>query len=159
MLRYYLARNDTNLDRLHLESAGEELLGGYRVVVAGEWVRGFQADTVLEYVNDSARVLGVPPGDPMWVVSVAWWQPSLASRLSVVGDPDVREFGRISVIKTPHTAIGFQPFIPQVEVVQAVPAAMFVQKCEPEVIQDGISSPAFGLKNDEDPSQGAPFRK
>ena len=41
----------------------------------------------------------MPPGDPLWVVSVARNEPSLASQLSVGEDRDVREFGIISVIR------------------------------------------------------------
>jgi hypothetical protein len=43
----------------------------------------------------------VPPGDPLWVVSAAWREKSLASRLPAEGDRDAKEFGRISVIRIP----------------------------------------------------------
>jgi hypothetical protein len=40
----------------------------------------------------------VPSGDPLCVVSVAWKEPSLASRLPPGGNRDAKEFSRISVI-------------------------------------------------------------
>jgi hypothetical protein len=112
VLRYYLARNDPGLDTLRSEMA-EERLDGYRVVgvVSREpaltrdphpspIVWAFRPDVALEQVHESARALGVPPGDPPcgWF-STAWSEPSLASRLLAEGDRDVKEFGRISVIR------------------------------------------------------------
>jgi hypothetical protein len=112
VLRYYLARNDTTLDTLRSEAGVEELLGGYRVVGVvkrmpsltrdpnpSPIVWAFRPDEALEQVTESAGALGVPPGDPLWVVSAAWSEPSLASRLPAGGDRDVKEFGRISVIR------------------------------------------------------------
>jgi len=99
VLRYYLSRNDTSLDTLRSEGGVEERLGGYRVVVPIRHVWAFRPDEALEQVTESARALGVPPGDPLWVVSASWLEPSLASRLPVEEDRDVKEFGRISVIK------------------------------------------------------------
>jgi hypothetical protein len=101
VLRYYLSRNDTKLDPFRSETGVEDRLGGYRVVKPINHAYEFGPDDVLEQVTESARALGVPPGDPLWVVSVAWWEPSLASRLPAGGGPeiDAKEFGRISVIK------------------------------------------------------------
>jgi len=100
VLRYYLARNDTRLDTLRSEAGDEESLGGYRVVVPRmASMMPFRPDEVVEQVTASARSLGVPPGDPLWVVSAAWKEPSLASRLPAGGDHNVKEFGRISVIR------------------------------------------------------------
>jgi len=100
VLRYYLARNDTSLDTVRSEAAVEESLGGYRVVLAPrkDALWAFRPDDALERVTESARTLGVPPGDPLWVVSAAWLEASLASRLPAGGDRDVKEFGHISVI-------------------------------------------------------------
>jgi 4-amino-4-deoxy-L-arabinose transferase-like glycosyltransferase len=102
LLTYYLARNDTNLDTW--PGAGwnnEERIGGYRVVVVvpGKAVVKFRADEALDQVNESARALGVPPSDHLWVVSAAWLEKSLASRIPAGEGRDVKEFGRISVIK------------------------------------------------------------
>jgi glucuronoarabinoxylan endo-1,4-beta-xylanase len=104
LLRYYLARNDTRLDTLGSETAVEERIGGYRVVLAPrkDALWAFHPDDALERVTESARALGVPPRDPLWIVSAAWLEPSLASRLPTGGDRDVKEFGRISVIKAFH---------------------------------------------------------
>lgn len=102
ILTYYLAGNDRSLDILRSKERAEEQLGGNRVVVPKEYVWAFHPDEVLEQVADSARTQGVPPGDPLWMLSVAWLEPSLASRLPVVGNREVREFGRISVIKVSH---------------------------------------------------------
>jgi hypothetical protein len=104
LLTYYLARNDKNLDTWPgAQWNTEERIGGYRVVVVvpgKESVEKFRADEALDQVNESGRALGVPPSDHLWVVSAAWQEASLASRIPALGDCEVREFGRISVIKT-----------------------------------------------------------
>jgi len=99
VLRYYLARNDTTLDRLRSEGGGDEWLGGYLVVVPRRPSLAFRPAEMVEEVTASARALDVPARDPLWVVSAAWKEPSLASRLPGGGDHDVKEFGRISVIR------------------------------------------------------------
>ena len=102
VLWYYLARNDTKLGHFALQSRVEERLGDYRVVVPREYVWAFRPDEVLEQVTESARALRVPPPDPLYILSAAWLEPSLASRLPARRDRDVKEFGRISVIKVSH---------------------------------------------------------
>jgi len=102
ILKYYLARDDTSFDALHPRAGAEKWLGGYRVVMPSEHVYTFRPDEVLGELSESAQALGAPPDDPWWVVSVAWFQPSLASRLSAGRDRDAKEFGRVSVIKTPR---------------------------------------------------------
>ena len=57
---------------------------------------------MVEEVTEAARTIGVPSGDPLCVVSVAWKESSLASRLPAGPGRDVREFGRISVISISH---------------------------------------------------------
>lgn len=100
VLGYYLARNNTSLGGLSSAAGVEESLGGYRVVVPGTTsVTDFRGPEVVEQVTDSARALGVPPSDPLWVVSVAWKGPSLSSRLPAGRDHEGREFGEISVIR------------------------------------------------------------
>jgi hypothetical protein len=99
VLRYYLARNETSLDTVRYEAGVEEPLGGYRVVVTRKSLWAFRPDEALEQVTESARALGVPPGDPLWVVSVAWLAPPLASQIPAGGNRDVKEFGHISVIR------------------------------------------------------------
>ena len=103
LLAYYLAGNDTTLDRWPGPQWNtEQQMGDYRVVVVvpgKESVIHFRDDEALDQVNESARVLEVSPIDPLWVVSVSWFQKSLASRIPTGGDLDAKEFGRISVIK------------------------------------------------------------
>jgi hypothetical protein len=60
----------------------------------------FRADKVLEKVNELSHAKGVAPSIPIWVISAAWGETSLAARLPTRADLDVMEFGRISVIKT-----------------------------------------------------------
>jgi hypothetical protein len=84
---------------LRSEEGVEEWLGGYRVVIPRTPSLVFHPAEVVEEVTESARALGVPPGDPLWVVSAAWKEPSLASRLPAGRDRDVKEFGQISVIR------------------------------------------------------------
>ncbi len=102
VLRYYLTRNDTSFGTSRSKAGVEEWLGGYRVVVPIKYVWAFRPDEVLEQVHESARTLGVPPSDPLWVFSTPWLEPSLASRLPVEENRDVKEFGRISLIKASH---------------------------------------------------------
>jgi hypothetical protein len=63
---------------------------------------GLQPHDALAQVNESGQALGVPLGDPLWIVSAAWADPPLASRLPAGLRRDAEEFGRISVIKIPH---------------------------------------------------------
>jgi hypothetical protein len=100
VLRYYLARNDTRSDTLRSEAGVEEGIGRYRVVVPRmPSAMAFRPAEVVQQVTESARALGIPPGDPLWVVSAHWKEPSLASELPAGGDLDVKEFGRITVIR------------------------------------------------------------
>jgi len=106
VLRYYLTRNDASFDNLRSE-AEVDRLGGYRFVVSSKFlaigavnnVWEFQPNEVLQQVTESARALGLPPDDPLWVFSAAWVNPSLASRLPTGAVQDGKEFGRISVIR------------------------------------------------------------
>ena len=91
VLSYYLARNDVSLDALQYKAGVEERLGDYRVAVPKEYVWAFQSDEVLEQVAESARLLRVPPHDPLWIISASWQEPSLASRLPAAEDRDVKE--------------------------------------------------------------------
>jgi hypothetical protein len=88
LLRYYLAANDTNF-------VGEHL-GDYLVPVSRTF--DFRADEVFDQVMESARVLGLPPGETLWVVSAGWVDPNLSLRFSG-GNCSVKKFGRISVIR------------------------------------------------------------
>ncbi len=99
VLRYYLARNDTALDVVRPEEGVEEWLGGYHIVIPRTPSLDFLPAEVIEEVKETAPAVGVPPGDPLWVMSVAWKEPSLASRLPAGADHDAREFGHISVIR------------------------------------------------------------
>ncbi len=101
ILRYYLTRNDTTSDAMPSEGTIEERIGGYRVILAPrkDKLWAFRPDDALEQVIRSARAIGLPSEEPLWVFSVAWLEPSLASRLPGAGNLDVREFGRVSVIR------------------------------------------------------------
>jgi len=98
VLRYDLSRNDKALDVVRFEEGSEEWLGGHRFIVPPTAPPAFRPAEMVEEVTEVARTIGVPPGDPLCVVSVAWKEPSLASRLPAGGDRDVKEFKRISVI-------------------------------------------------------------
>ncbi|MGH9685826.1 MAG: glycosyltransferase family 39 protein [Candidatus Acidiferrales bacterium] len=102
VLGYYLARKDKSLDTWRSKTPAEEQLGDYRIVVPRIRASNFRPDQVLEPVAESARTLRVPPGDPLWIVSVPWvWSPPLASELPAVkvGNVKSKQFGRISVMK------------------------------------------------------------
>lgn len=102
--RYYFARDDASLDAYpqYWQGVGdnsEEHLGGYRVIKPRNLLWAFRGDDAFELVSGSARFVGLSTRDPLWIVSVAWLEPSLASRLSNAGNFNAQEFGRISVIK------------------------------------------------------------
>lgn len=98
VLRYYLSRNDKALDIVRFEEGSEEWLGGHRFVIPPTAPPAFRPAEMVEEVTDAARMIGVPPGNRLSVVSVAWKDPSLASRLPAGGDHEVKEFGRITLI-------------------------------------------------------------
>jgi hypothetical protein len=100
VLRYYFTRNDRSFDRLiRLNAPGEEQLGRYRVVVPQDAGWNFRPDEVLQQVAQSAQVSGVPPCEPLRIVSLAWWAPSLAAQLPLNDHRQAKEFGLISVMK------------------------------------------------------------
>jgi Dolichyl-phosphate-mannose-protein mannosyltransferase len=103
LLTYYFAGDDKRLDTWPgPDWSADVWLGGYRVVVVvpgKESVIAFRADEALDQVTESARILGASPSDDVWVVSAAWPVASLASQIPGGGGRDVKEFGRISVIK------------------------------------------------------------
>jgi uncharacterized membrane protein len=101
VLRYYLARDESFPGTLQTWHDPERWYGGYRVIVPAEYLWIFRPDEVLDRANQSARALGAPPSDPLWVVSVAWADPSFASRLPSGQDRDLKQFGMISVIRFP----------------------------------------------------------
>jgi hypothetical protein len=99
-LRYYLARNETSLGVWHTGAGDEERIDGYLVVVPEmHLLVAFRPEDLVEEVRASARALGVPDGAPLWIVSAAWKEPSLASRLPAGADHDVKKFGQISVVR------------------------------------------------------------
>jgi hypothetical protein len=100
VLRYYLSRNDRTLD-LAFEEGPEEWLGGHRVVIPSTAPQAFRPVDAIKEVTEAARMIAVPPGDPLHVVSVAWKEPALGSRLSPGEDREVKEFGLITVITIP----------------------------------------------------------
>ncbi len=98
VLRYYLGRNDSNLDSSRYDPSGDRIRG-YRVVIPKKYVFAFSPNEALAQVNESAQALGVPAADPLWIVSAAWVDPPLASRLPAGRRLDAKEFGQISVIR------------------------------------------------------------
>ena len=100
VLRYYLSRNDRALD-IAFEEGPEEWLGGHRIVIPSTAPQAFRPADAIEEVTDAARMIGVPPRDPLRVVSVAWKEPALGSRLSPGENREVKEFGLITVITIP----------------------------------------------------------
>ena len=64
MVRYYLSRNDRALD-IAFEEGPEEWLGGHRIVIPSTAPQAFRPIDAVEEVTDAARMIGVPPGDPL----------------------------------------------------------------------------------------------
>jgi Dolichyl-phosphate-mannose-protein mannosyltransferase len=95
ILGYHLGRYDATLDSpLLLKDHAE--IGGRRVISPGIWV--FNQDAIAQS-NKAARAAGLPPGDPIWIVSIAWLEPPLTERIhngTILGE---RSFGSISVIE------------------------------------------------------------
>ncbi|MGH9503927.1 MAG: glycosyltransferase family 39 protein [Terriglobales bacterium] len=113
ILEYYLERDDRSLDTLRSEAEVEEQLGGYRSIVLVESITKSiiqdprlattdfapHPNESMEQVVRSARALGVPLGDPVWVFSVAWKEPPMALQLKPENDREIKEFGQISVVR------------------------------------------------------------
>jgi hypothetical protein len=57
-------------------------------------------------LNDSARILGLATTEPLWVVSAAWQEPPLATRLPAEGGRSLREFGMIGVLNIDRAVAG-----------------------------------------------------
>jgi hypothetical protein len=99
ILKYYLGGHDPNLDSW--PHGNDEKFGDYPVIAPRSFGWVFSSKDALTRVNESAKESGVPPGQPLWVVSVAWLdQEPLASGLSAGSYRSAREFGAISVIET-----------------------------------------------------------
>ena len=101
VLRYYLSRNDRALDIAFEE--GPEGIPRRPLVSSSlrQLSQAFRPADAIEEVTDAARMIGVPPRDPLRVVSVAWKEPALGSRLSPEENQEVKEFGLITVITIP----------------------------------------------------------
>jgi hypothetical protein len=72
VLRYYLSRNDKALDIVRFEEGSEEWLDGHRFVIPPTAPPAFRPAEMVEEVTEAARMIGVPPGNRLSVVSVAW---------------------------------------------------------------------------------------
>jgi len=99
ILKYYLGGHDPNLDSW--PRGNDEKFGDYPVIAPRTFGWVFSPKDALTRVNEAAKDLGVPRGQPLWVVSVAWldWE-ALASGLSAGDYRSAKEFGAISVIET-----------------------------------------------------------
>jgi hypothetical protein len=99
VLRYYLGRNDSSLAAWRLHASSDEIVGGRRIVSPRNYAWAFSGNDALPRANEAARVIGMAHGDPLWIVSVAWLDAPLASRLPAGSLLSAREFGSISVIE------------------------------------------------------------
>lgn len=98
VLRYYLAADTRTLHWMRTAAKIEANLGGYRVVAPKPYVWAFDSEAIIQ-ISHRAEALGLSSADPFWIVSVAWGQPSLASRLLPSVYSDYEDFGCISLIK------------------------------------------------------------
>jgi hypothetical protein len=99
ILKYYLGGRDPNLDSW--QHRNDDEFGDYLVIAPRTFGWVFSPKNALTRVNESAKELGVPLGQPLWVVSVAWLDAEpLASGLSKGSYRSAKEFGAISVIET-----------------------------------------------------------
>ncbi len=98
-LEYYLAKNDPQVDALHRRPT-TEWLGGYRVVVPEDFLWSFKPSEVLAQINESANALHLSSGEPVWIFSTGWLEPSPLRRLSPALVSSEKEFGHTSLIRT-----------------------------------------------------------
>ena len=99
ILKYYLGGYDRNLDSW--QHRNDEKFGDYQVISPRTFGWVFNPKDALARVNESAKDLGVPRGQPLWIVSVAWLDAEpLASGVSAGSYRSAKEFGAISVIET-----------------------------------------------------------
>ncbi len=104
---YYLSRNDPSVNTLMFQSGVEvNLFGGWRVVTPRGEIWAFDPSEVFDQADQLARGVGLLPGDPVWIVSVDWANPSFVSQLPARSDYDVKKFGLVSAIQTRYMQQG-----------------------------------------------------
>jgi hypothetical protein len=95
ILGYYLGRNDATLDS-PLLLKDHARIGDRRIISPRIWV--FSQDAIAQS-NKAALAADLPPGDPIWIVSIAWLEPPLTERIHSGTILSKRSFGSISVIE------------------------------------------------------------
>ena len=71
-LSYYLGRNNASLDALNRSMDNGEILEGHRIITPPGYVWALPNKQPLVLPCQSAQALGVPHGDPIWIVKVEW---------------------------------------------------------------------------------------
>jgi hypothetical protein len=102
ILAYYLGRDDFSSNSSLPNRNNGERPGGHRVIAPRDFVRfrSFEPNEVFAQVNESARGVGVPSGDPLWIITVAWPEREpLGSRMPPRGLGVNKTFATISVIE------------------------------------------------------------
>ena len=98
ILAYYLGRDDASL---YIPSSGLDngrIVGGYRLYEPSSYVWTFSPNEAFAQVNETARSMTLPPGTPIWIVSV--YVDSFASQFPKESIRRAEEFGKISIIET-----------------------------------------------------------
>jgi uncharacterized membrane protein len=102
VLEYYLGRNDPRLDSILVHPSRNEFLEGHQLISSESYGWSFSPADALNQARRSAAVASVPSGQPLWIVSVAWLDPPLASRLPAAQLLEKKVFGAISLIEIPQ---------------------------------------------------------
>jgi Dolichyl-phosphate-mannose-protein mannosyltransferase len=99
LLKYYLGRDDSSLNSFPASLGHGKTMGGHQVIEPAGSGWSFNSSKVFQQVNACARSLNVARGSSLWIVSVAWRGPALATQISGGAHSLVEKFGETSIIE------------------------------------------------------------
>jgi 4-amino-4-deoxy-L-arabinose transferase-like glycosyltransferase len=99
ILGYYLGRNDSGLDAPRA-IWNNPTVGDRRLVSSRDWL--FDPNDAIAHANKLADGIGLPAGDPLWIVSTAWLDVPLDQRLHTGTAFLATDFGKNAIIKSTH---------------------------------------------------------
>jgi hypothetical protein len=99
ILGYYLGRNDSRLDAPRA-IWNNPTVGDRRLVSSTDWL--FNSNDAIAHANRLADGIGLPAGNPSWIVSAAWLDIPLDHRLHTGTPFHSTDFGANTIIEIAH---------------------------------------------------------